>query len=182
MNLCRPWPQGSRSCGVAVVADRVCYGGAYGRLPPPPSVVQKIPTLSVQARSREALLRKTRTSPSWPRRGRRGLRRRRRAFSHGGSRSYGGQGHSRIAKFVLLSSPEFEAPARTVGKYGREVERRPRNSYKEGPATDSGYRKLAPLPSIGEAEGTGGSYHGYRVREAGPPRSSLPLRIPDTPA
>ena len=154
MNLCRPWPQGSRSGGVAVVADRVCYGRAYGRLPPPPSVFRKIPTLSVHARSREALLCKTRTSPSWPRRDRRGLRRRRGAFSDGDSRSYGGQGHSRIAKFVLVSSPGFEAPARTVGKYGKEVERRPRNSHKEGPVTDGGYRKPAPLPSIGGAEGT----------------------------
>ncbi len=54
MNLCRPWPQGSRSGGVAEVADRVRYGEAYGRLPPPPSEFQKMPTLSVQARSREA--------------------------------------------------------------------------------------------------------------------------------
>ena len=76
---------------MAEVADRVCYGGAYGRLPPPPSVFQKIPSLGVQARSKEALLRKTRTSPSWPRRGRMGLRRRRGAFSHGGNRSYGGR-------------------------------------------------------------------------------------------
>jgi hypothetical protein len=36
-------------------------------LPPPPSAFREIPTLSVHARSREALLRKTRASPSWPR-------------------------------------------------------------------------------------------------------------------
>ena len=39
----------------------------------------------------------------------------------------------------------------------------------EGPVTDNGYMKPAPLPSIGGAEGAGGSYHGFRVREAGPP-------------
>jgi len=138
MNLCRPWPQGRRSGGVAEVAHHVCYGGAYGRLPSPRSVFHRIPTLRVRARSREALLRKTRTSPSWPRRGRRGLRRRRGSFSNGGNISYGGQGRCRIAKFVLLSSPGFKAPARTVGKYGREAERRPRNSHKEGTVIDCG--------------------------------------------
>jgi hypothetical protein len=41
MNLCRPWPQGSRSGGVAEAADRVCCGGAYGSLQPPPSVFKQ---------------------------------------------------------------------------------------------------------------------------------------------
>ena len=43
MNLCRPWPQGSRSGGVAEVADRVCCGGAYESLQPPPSVFKRTP-------------------------------------------------------------------------------------------------------------------------------------------
>ena len=41
MNLCRPWPQGSRSGGMAEVANRVCCGGAYGGMRPPPSVLRK---------------------------------------------------------------------------------------------------------------------------------------------
>jgi hypothetical protein len=53
MNLCRPWPQGSRSGGVVEVADRVCYGGAYGSLHPPPSVHIKH-QLSVQKGAMEA--------------------------------------------------------------------------------------------------------------------------------
>jgi len=87
------------------------------------------------------MLRKIRTSPSWPRRGRRGLRLRRGAFSHGCSGSYGGRAFAASRKFDLLQSPGFEAPARTVGKYSREVERRLRNSHKEGTVTDSGYKK-----------------------------------------
>ena len=46
MNLCRPWPQGSRSSGVAEGADRVCYGGAYGSLQPSPSVLGKYQPLT----------------------------------------------------------------------------------------------------------------------------------------
>jgi hypothetical protein len=105
-------------------ADRVRCGEAYGSLPPPPSeFLKNTNPLYVQTGSREAgCLVKRRTSTPWPRRGRRGLRRRRGAFSHGGSRACGGQGLSRIA--ALLSSPGFEAPARTVGKYGRREERR----------------------------------------------------------
>jgi hypothetical protein len=68
MNFCRTGGRKeARFRGVAATADRVRCGEAYGRLPPPPSVFREIPTLSVQARSREALLRKKRTSPSWPR-------------------------------------------------------------------------------------------------------------------
>ena len=42
---------------------------------------------------------------------------------------------------IVLPSPGFEAPVRIVGKYGKEVERRPRNSHKEGLVTDCGYMK-----------------------------------------
>ncbi len=84
MNLCRPWPQGSRSCGVAKVEDRVRCGGAYVRLQPTPPVFREHRTLHVQTRSREALPRKRRTTAWWPWRGRRGLRLCRRVSSHGG--------------------------------------------------------------------------------------------------
>jgi len=57
---------------------------------------------------------KKRTTLSWPRRGRRGLRRQREAFSHGGSGPYGGPGLA--APYEILPSPGFEAPARFVGK------------------------------------------------------------------
>ena len=69
MNLCRTvGHKEARFRGVAATADRVRCGEAYGRLLPLlPLVCREIPTLSVQTRSREALLRKKRTSPSWPR-------------------------------------------------------------------------------------------------------------------
>ena len=160
MNLCRPWPQGSRSGGVAGVADRVRYGGAYGRLPPMPSVFRKIPTLSVQARSREELLRKTRTSPSWPRRGRRGLRRRRGAFSYGGSRSYGGRAFAALTNSIYCRRwglrPRLGPSGNTAGRWRKDRGTPTRKS----PVTDNGYKKPAPLPSIGGAEGTGGNYPG----------------------
>jgi len=82
--------------------------------------------------------RKIGTAVSWPRRGHRGLRLHRGAMWHGGSRSYGGRAFAASLKLDLLPSPGFEAPARTVGTYGREVERRPRSSHKEGPVTDCG--------------------------------------------
>jgi hypothetical protein len=84
MNLSRPWPQGSRSGGMAEVADRVCCGGAYGGLRPPPSVLKKTPTLNVQEGSREALPHKKGKTMWWPWRGRRGLRPHRQDSSHGG--------------------------------------------------------------------------------------------------
>ncbi len=84
------------------------------------------------------LRRKTGTAVSWPRRGRRGLRLHRGALSHGGSRSYGGRAFAASLKLDLLPSPGFETPAQAVGKYSSEVERRPKNSQKEGPLTDYG--------------------------------------------
>jgi len=41
-------------------------------------------------------------------------------------------------KLDIMPSPGFEAPARIVGTYGMEVERRLRNSHKEGLVTDCG--------------------------------------------
>ncbi len=60
------------------------------------------------------------------------------------------------------------------------MERRLRNSHKEGPVTHSGTGSPMELLSIGGAEGTGGSYLGARVREAGPPCPSLLTLILDT--
>jgi hypothetical protein len=59
-------------------------------------------------------------------------------MSHDGNISYGGRAFAASLKLDLLPSPRFEAPARTVGKYGKEAERRPRNSHKEGQVTDCG--------------------------------------------
>ena len=175
MNLCRPWPQGSRSGGVAEVADRVCYGGAYGRLPPPPSVFQKIPTLSVQARSREALLRKTRTLPPWPRRGRRGLCRRRGAFSHGGSRSYGGRSFAASLNSVYCRRWGWRprpGPSENTAERWREDEELP-----QGRSNDRQWLQEAGAAS----EHRGGRSRGRRqlfwVQSSGsgtPPRPSLP--------
>ena len=86
----------------------------------------------------EALPHKIETTASWPKRGRMGLRLLRGAFSRSGNRSYGGRAFAASLKLNLLPSPGFEAPARTVGKYGRHVERILRNSHKEDLVTDSG--------------------------------------------
>ena len=97
-----------------VEADRVYCGGVYGMLPPPPSEFTGTPTPpSSGAEQGGRLPRKKRTSVSWPRRGRRGLRLHRGASSHGGSRS-GGTGFP--VPYERLPSPGFEAPARFVGK------------------------------------------------------------------
>ena len=127
MNLCRPGAAskrgqaGWRRLRIAHVALK--RTGDFRRRH---RCFRKIPTLSVQARSREAATSQDKIFSVVA------------AERPQGNRSYGGQGHSRIAKFDLMPSPGSETPARTVGKYGREVERRPRNSPKEGPVTDCG--------------------------------------------
>ena len=84
-------------------------------LPPPPSEFTGTPTPPSSGEEQGGRLpHKKRTTLSWPRRGRRGLRRHREAFSHGGSRPYGGPGLA--APYEILPSPGFEAPARFVGK------------------------------------------------------------------
>ena len=75
---------------------------------------------------------------------------------------------------IVLPSPGFEAPARIVGKYGREVERRPMNSHKEGLVTDCGYIKPGGASEGRGVEGTCGNYPMSRDREAEPPVPSLP--------
>ncbi len=68
MNLCRTGGRKEARFKKGGGDDRpLRCGEAYGGLPPPPSTFREIPTLSVQARSGEALLRKIRASPSWPR-------------------------------------------------------------------------------------------------------------------
>jgi hypothetical protein len=109
----------------------------------------------------------------WPRRGRKGLRLHRGALSHGGSRSYGGRTFAASLKLDLLPSPGFEAPARNVGKYGREVERRSRNSHKEGPVTDCGNGGSTEIRcSGGPSKGTGGACPIAEIGRATPPTMS----------
>ena len=73
------------------------------------------------------------------------------------------------------TAPEPRAPAGSAGCTEMEVEvtRRcsPRGKVLGLTAVTGG--PVEP-PSIGGAEGTGGNYPGARVREAGPPRPSLP--------
>jgi hypothetical protein len=125
MNLCQAvGRKEARLREVVATADRVRCGEAYGSRPPPAQVIGRHRPRTSRRGAGRWLLRKIRISPSWSRRGRKGLRLWRGAFSHGCSGSYGGRALAASRKFVLMQSPGFEAPARTVGKYGRREGRR----------------------------------------------------------
>ncbi len=119
MNLCRPWPQGSRSGGVAEVADRVCCGGAYGSLQPPPSVFKQNtkPYTSRRGAGRRCLARGER------RHGSRGEPEGDCAYAAESLRTAaeivpvrGARGGGFTATYEILSSPGFKIPARFDGK------------------------------------------------------------------
>ena len=92
----------ARLKGVGATAYRVRYGEAYGSRPPPPQVIGRHRPQMSRRGAERWLLRKIRTSPSWPRRDRKGLRLRRGAFSHGCSGSYSGRALAASRKFGLL--------------------------------------------------------------------------------
>ena len=97
-------------------------------MPPPPSEFTGTPNPTSSCEEHGGRLpRKKRTSVSWLRRGRRGLRLRRGASSHGGSRSYGRVSIVRTVLDTAVAGVRGPGPIhREI--WNREVKRRRRDS------------------------------------------------------